>query len=316
MTNLIKVYVGVDVSKRHLDIYIHPIEQAFQVENNAVGFAKIKKSLSQFCVEQIVCESSGGYEQAMLKMLAKHGYRTWCVDPNRVKGFIASEGIKFKTDANDAKMIALFASQKKCNYQKSHVPEEVKTLQIFVKRRTQLIAMASDEKKRLQQFDDKIYKTSINRIITMIEKEIGEIQEKIDQLTKDDDTLNQKKKIMESVPGIGSVTTNALLAQVPELGSLTGKQIAALVGVAPYTKQSGIYVGRSTIYGGRAEPRHALYMAALSAARSHSIFKIFYDRLIAAGKKPKVAITAVMRKIIVCVNAMLAKGELWKTIFA
>jgi len=316
MANLAKVYVGVDVSKAYLDIYIHPVEQAFRIENNTNAINQVKKRLSQYFVEQIVCESSGGYEQIMLKIFAKHGYRTWQVDPKRIKAFIASEGVKFKTDAVDARMIALFASQKKCVYQKPIASKEVLELQILVKRRRELVAMKADEKKRIQQCDDQLYQTSIKKIIETVEEEIGHLQEKIDTLTNNNKELKQKKNIMESVPGLGAITANVLLAFVSELGSVTGKQAAALVGVAPYVNKSGTFIGKSFISGGRAEPRHALYMAALASSRSDKGFGKFYKKLVARGKLPKIALVAVMRKIIVCVNAMLKKGELWNPVFA
>ncbi|MFH1000538.1 MAG: IS110 family transposase [Bacteroidota bacterium] len=316
MINLPKVYVGVDVSKGYLDIYIYPTEKAFKVKNDTEGIKQLKKTLSQYCIEQVVCESSGGYEHNMLKTLAKCGYKTWLVDPKRIKGFIISEGIKVKTDSIDAKMIALFASQKKCAYEKPIKFEASSELQILVKRRRELVAIAADEKKRLQQCDDLFYQKSIKTIVIILKKEIDKLEKKIDSLTDDNDDLRRKKAIIKSVPGIGSITANALLADVHELGTITGKEVSALIGVAPYTRQSGTYIGKSYISGGRSYPRHALYMAALSTLNRPKGFGIFYKKLIDIGKAPKVAIVAVMRKMIVCINALLKKNELWNQTMA
>jgi len=274
MSKLTKVYVGVDVSKNHLDFYIHPTGENFRIKNNFQDIFQIKKHLSRHhFVNQIVCEASGGYERLMLKIFAKNGYRTWCVDPKRIKAFIASEGIKFKTDANDAKMIALFATQKKCAYEKIIRSKESLKLQVLVKRRKQIVKMISDEKKRMQQLDEKFYKNSIKRIISLLEEELHKIETDINLTVKKDKQLTKKSKIIESIPGIGKTTANTLIALVPELGTVTDKQAAALFGVCPYVRQSGNFVGATSIYGGREEARHTLYMAALSASRTPKGFK-------------------------------------------
>ncbi len=311
MNTLTKVYVGVDVSKAHIDIYAYPCGKTLHLKNSKAGLKHLSNFLSEFDVQVVACEITGGYQDLLMSTLKRDGYNTWAVDPARIKAFIKSENVKIKTDKNDAKMIALFASQKSKSYEPMERSEAVLELRVLVKRRVQLVEMAADEKKRWQLAKTK-EKRLIRDHIQYLESMIESIDQNMATIIKSDTVLNHKYEILISMPGIGPVTASVLLAELPEAGTLDGKQIAALAGVAPYTKQSGIYKGHAYIQGGRYLPRRALYMAALTASKCNSRFKEFYQKLIQAGKASKVALVAIMRKIIVTLNAMLRKEELWK----
>lgn len=311
MKKITNFFVGVDVSKNWLDAHIYPKDESLRIDNSTIGIENLLKVLANHTIEQIVCESSGGYENLLLKLCNDAGYKVWQVDPKRIKAFIASQGVKAKTDKIDAKMIARFASQQQAEYSKykrSNISEKLRAL---VRRKADLTEMAAMEKKRLRGPSGYYCKDRIESLLTVINKEIEDLSIEIQYLIEQDEEMKESKEILESIPGIGETTAAALIADMPELGKLENKQAAALLGVVPYTKQSGMYKGVETISGGRPAPRCALYMAALAASRYNPPIKIFYNRLRVAGKKPKVAIVAVMNKLIVTCNAMLKKKTKW-----
>lgn len=311
MTTITKNFVGVDVSKNSLDVYIYPKNQSLKVDNTQEGIDKLLQMFATNNIVQIVCESSGGYENLLIKASNDAGFKTWRVDPKRIKAFIVSEGVRVKTDAIDAKMIARFASQKEADYEQSKRSDIDEKLKALVQRKAILTEMAATEKRRLKGPAGQYYKDSIERIIELIEKEIESFDDSIQELIQQDKNFSKKNEILQSIPGIGKATAAALIADMPELGTIDNKKAAALLGVAPYTKQSGTYRGCEIISGGRPAPRKALYMATLAATRYNKSMKIFYDRLRDNGKKPKVAVVAVMNKLIVTMNAMLRKNEKW-----
>lgn len=312
MKNITNFFVGVDVSKSFLDVHVYPKEQAFRVENTTAGIKQLIKKLARFNVEQIVCESSGGYENLLVKTFRTANYLIWQVEPNRIKSFIRSEGIKFKTDANDAKMLAMFASQKKSGYEfQRSFSKEDELLRELVKRKSELTKMIAEEKRRLKHPTRSYSISLIKKHINFLEKQFEKIQKEIDKLISDNDDWNNKAKIIESVPGIGRANSASLIAEMPELGKINNKKIAALLGVAPYIQQSGNFKGIAKVTGGRFESRNLIYMAALSASRCNPVYKEFYQRLKNKGKKPKVALVAVMRKMIVTLNVMIKKEQKW-----
>ena len=310
-SNITNAAVGVDISKNHLDYYIHPTENLLRIPNTPCGLRRFLRELSGINVKQIVCEASGGYERLMVKTLRKNGYKVWVVDPKRIKAFKDSKGRRAKTDAIDAKMIALFAAQELCEYELYRPSEEEEKINTLTKRRSTLISMIVNEKKRLQQTSDCDCKQSIKIVIQCLEKQLEKIGNKCGFIIKGQDKLQKKADIMQSMRGVGTITAHSLISLVPELGKVGDKEIAAIVGVAPETRQSGKYIGHAFIRGGRSVARKVLYMAALTASRSNPVLREFYNRLISKGKKPKVALVAVMRKMIVILNAMLMKEELW-----
>ena len=274
LTNVTKIVVGVDVAKKHLDICIYDsnhieIEnkknvkhKILRVENSIKGLNIMLTELARYNfndIERIVWESSGGYENLMSKVLEQAGYFTWSVDPKRIRGFVASQGIKVKTDKIDAKMIALFASQNKPDYTKIKRSANHNDLRALVRRKIDLIEMVGMEKKRLNHPKEGFCKEEIDTHIQFMEKQIESIRQKINDLIKDDDNLLRNAEIIDSIPGVGESTVHVILAELPEIGAVTDKQIAAIVGVAPYQNESGTYKGSASIDGGRFFVRNALY---------------------------------------------------------
>ena len=312
MENITKTYVGVDISKNKFDVYLHPIGKAFSFANSKDGVEKLIAHLSTYTIEQIVCESTGGYENLMLKMLRALGFNVWQVEPNRIKSFIRSKGKKVKTDVIDAHMIALFSAQEMQEHKHIEYGESHELLRDLVKRKKDLVEMIVSERQRLKHPSRVFCKLEIQAHIDFMNKQITEIEIAIEDIIDKDDDLNKKVEIIESVPGIGKATAAMLVAEMPELGKIENKKAAALVGVAPYTQQSGQYKGKSFISGGRAVVRSAIYMAALVASRFNPAMKEFYRRLCDVGKKaPKVALVAVMRKLIIILNVMVKKQTKW-----
>ena len=279
--------------------------------NSEEGINNLFRILSQYEVGQVACEATGGYEHLMCKMLRTKKYKVWPVQPKRIKAFIESEGIKAKTDKIDAKMIALFASQKSSSYepfQPSTDDEKVKSL---VTIKTSITTSAAEIKTQLQQLNDPDCIRYLTKNLKFLEKQIEKVSAQINELIKENQGFNHTSKIVTSIPGIGNGVAEVVIANFPELGKINNRSAAALGGVAPYIRQSGSYKGQAKIDGGRAPLRRVLYMAALSAIQHNTVLKNFYARLIAAGKVFKVAIVAVMRKLIVYMNTLMRKGELW-----
>lgn len=306
-----KIYVGVDVSKDNLDVHFYPSEEAFRVKNSIKGIQTFLEELSKYKVEQVVFESSGSYENLLLKSLEAAGYNYWQVDPKRIKSFILGEGIKFKNDKNDAKMMALFSYKNQLPYKKIRLTQEQRDLRDYSRRRSYLVSIVAKEKTKLQLPSQEAFKKEIKSLIKFLEKQIKQLDEKATKIILSDKELNRKRKIMESIPGIGSGSSSILLAEMPELGTIEDKQVAALLGAAPYTKESGNYRGKARVGYGRARPRKVIYMAALTASRSNPIFSKFYNKLIAVGKSAKIALIAVMRKLICLINTLIRKNCFW-----
>lgn len=313
MTNVSKIYVGVDVSKDQLDLYLHPEGILFSFLNTQMGVKKMVDLLSSYDVERIVCESTGGYEDLMLKILREAGYKVWQVEPNRIKSFIRSKGRKAKTDAIDARMIALFAVQEAPEHNYVDYGKNTKIIHDLVKRKQDLTGMMVAEKLRLNHPSQINCSAQIQEHINFMSEQIKQLETRIKQLIDDDDDLNKKAKIIESVPGVGKATAAMLIAALPELGTTDNKKISALIGVAPYTRESGVYRGKSCIGGGRGNVRTALFMAALVASRFNPVLKEFYRKLCDVSKKPpKVALVAVMRKLITILNTMVKNQTKWR----
>jgi transposase len=314
LDTLPKAFVGVDVSKETLDVYVYPTGKSFKTDNTKKGVKYLLRKIASYDVQIVLCESSGGYEDFMLRTVAEVGYRSKKVDPRRIQGFIVSRGIRAKTDRIDAQMIATFAEREFQNIDISKLlsltPEQVQ-LKELNKRKGQLIKSLVMEKIRLKHPESIFSKKSINKIIAILEQEIEHIKQEIFNLITTNEQWINKSKLLMTVPGIGQVTATELIASLPELGLIGNKEIASLVGLAPYSRESGKWVGKSFIRDGRSKPRAMLYMAVLSAIRYNAKIKKFYDRLINKGKLPKVALVACMRKLIVILNTMLKKGEVW-----
>lgn len=309
MANLSQVFIGVDVSKNSLDIFIYPVGISFKINNSERAIAKFIKRLSSYQVMKIACEATGGYEKLIVKLLKKHAYDCWVIDPRRIKGFIIATGCQAKTDKIDAKKIAEFAAKNNPNYEKIIKTDTEEILQALVNRKADLTQYLAAEKTRLKHPSHVFSRSSIKKFVIMLEKEIKKIDDQISKHLVNDDNLNEKVKLLESIPGIGKATAALLVSFVPELGHLTNNKISALIGLCPYNRESGMYQGKRFVRGGRVIPRNALYMCALTTIKYHLPLKKFYDRLIENKKPFKVAIVAVMRKLIIIANVILKKNE-------
>jgi len=307
-------YVGIDVSKNALDIFILPINKHMQFVNNPKDLQKIVKKLLLFPNALIVMESTGGYERPIAQALAKASLSVAVLNPRQIRDFGKALGILAKTDKIDAQLIALFAEKIKpvgniiCN-------ETNQKISAINARRRQLIEMIMAEKHRLDKVPSSMQK-SIGRIIKALEKELDVINAMLRDIIATNAEYDRKNKLLQSIKGVGAIVAANFISDLPELGQLESKQIAALVGVAPYNCDSGSFRGKRAIWGGRAHVRGALYMAALVAIQHNTQIKIFYDRLVNNGKNKKVALIACMRKLLTIMNAMLKYKKQWKFIMS
>ena len=304
-----KVYIGIDVSKRTLDVNIIPNNKCMQFKNDVDGINKLIKKCSMFPEALIVMESTGGYEKPLAYMLHEASLNVCITNPRQVRDFAKAMGKLAKTDKIDAEVIALFASkmEPKANvvFQKDH-----KEMSDNNARRRQLIEMIKMEKNRLDKSSPS-QKESIRRVLTVLENELKEINTAQEKIVVSNQKFTEKREILESVRGIGTVTAISLLAELPELGTLGSKQIASLAGLAPFNRDSGTLKGKRTIWGGRSSVRNALYMPTLVAIKHNVQIKVFYERLVLAGKAKKSAIIACMHKLLVIMNAMIKKSQPW-----
>jgi transposase len=305
-----KTYVGVDVSKKRLDICIHNHNQSFSVENTLVGWGELRKQLLPYGVSEclVLAESTGGYEQAMVVALQKAKFSVAVVNPRRVREFARALGYAAKTDGIDAKVIAHFGSTVNPKPQEMF-NEKAEEMKETVERRRQLSDMLTMEKNRLATA--RTTNKGIKKHIDYIEKQLKQMDDKLSKLVDTDKNLSDKKEQLCSVKGVGAVTATTLIAELPELGEVSHKEIAALVGVAPMNRDSGTMKGERHISGGRASVRKALYMATLVGVRYNPVLKEHYEKLCGAGKKSKVALVACMRKLLTILNAMVKNKTSW-----
>lgn len=298
-----EVYVGIDVSKKTLDLAIIPSGENQGYDNNQQGIDQLVERLKTLDPKLIVLEATGGLEATAAAALAAAGLDVAVVNPGQVRHYARAVGKKAKTDRLDAFVLAEFGQATKPEVRplKDELAQELTDM---MSRRRQLIQMRTMEKNRLASMPKRVRK-QIKEHIDWIDKQIKDLDKDIGEMIKDSPVWRHKENLLKSVPGIGPVAARSLIAYLPELGSLSRQQIAALVGVAPYNKDSGKYRGPRKCWGGRGQVRTALFMATFSATRSNPVIAPFYKRLIDNGKKHKVAMTACMRKLIVIINAML-----------
>lgn len=305
--------VGIDVSKATLDIAASSTIAQFSVANDADGFDSIIAELKKNDVALVLMEATGGLEAAVACALQAEGFELAVVNPRQARDFARAMGYLAKTDRIDARALAQMAEvinrhPERGRFIRALPDAERQVLNSMVVRRRQLIAMLVAERNRLYLAHPQSRK-SINIIIKALEDELARIDE--DMNTHISNHFKELSERLSSIKGVGTMTVAALLAEVPELGRLSRREISALVGVAPVNRDSGTMRGRRTIFGGRSGVRSALYMAALVAARFNPVIKAFYMRLVTAGKPKKVALVACMRKLLTILNAMLRKNEEW-----
>ena len=306
----LSVFVGIDVSKERLDVANGADGETWWVENSPTGLVSLKEKLGALQPELIVLESTGGFEALALAELYAAGLRIARVNPGRVREFAKSIGQLAKTDKLDAQLLARFAQA--VRPEASMLPDEDTQLVVaLLNRRRQLLEMQVAEHNRLSTAP-KTLRERIRKHLEWLKSEIHDLDKDLENFIQSSPLWKEKGDLLRSVPGVGNITAFTLLAELPELGSLDRKEIAALVGVAPFNLDSGHHSGKRHIHGGRPAVRSILYMATLSASRFNPVIRSFYQRLRKAGKLPKVALVACMRKLLTILNAILRSRSLWR----
>ena len=303
------VFAGIDVSKATLDIAVGRDGQTWRVGNDLDGIQSAILRLKPFSPELVVVESTGGLERPVLNAFVSAGLPISLVNPGRVRQFARSAGLLAKTDKIDARLLAHFAEA--IQPRPTTLPsEQEQYLAMLSDRRRQVLGMRVAEINRLNTVPEPMRKF-VEASIEFLNRQLAELQAEIDAFIQNDPVFKAKRDLLLSVPGVGKVTCAVLIGDLPELGQLNQKQIAALVGVAPFNSDSGNRRGNRAIKAGRSSVRNVLFMAALAAIRCNPIIKSFYNRLIAKGKPKKVAIVACMRKLLVILNAMIRDAKPW-----
>jgi transposase len=301
-------YAGVDISKDALDVSLAG-QSPCRYPNDAAGIAKLVKALHKLPAPAwVICEPSGGYERDLLEALWTAGIIVSLVNAARVRAFARAQGLLAKTDEIDASVLREFGELLQPAPLAAPSPERQR-LAALVQRREQLMIILSTEEQRLAQSREAVVRQMSGRLIKELQKQVEQIEQLIEAQIDEDATLKAQSARLQQVKGVGAVTASTLLAELPELGNLSRNEAGALAGVAPYNRDSGLLRGRRTIRGGRVQVRRVLYMAALVATRFNPILKVFYQRLVAAGKPKKLALTAVMRKLVVLLNHLLKNPE-------
>ena len=307
-----EIAVGIDVSKKRLDVYVHPAGTLFSLDNDEAGRAMLVEQLGAVQPDCIGLEATGGYEKLAAATLAEAGLPVVVINPAQVRHYAKAIGTRAKTDSIDARMIALFIAATEPEL-RALVNEETAALAELMARRRQLVGMLVAEKNRLGRLPPGKVRLSVVRIIAALNDELAKLDSELGGLIEQSPVWRDKQNLLASVPGIGDKIARALLADLPELGQLDRRAIAALAGLAPFTRQSGQWRGKSFIAGGRAAPRSALFIGAMVAARHNGPLKAFYQRLIAAGKPKRLAIIATARKLLTILNAIIRDNKPWKT---
>jgi transposase len=304
-------FVGLDVSKDRLDVHVRPTDERFAVAYDDEGLTTLVTRLSRLQPTLIVLEATGGYEVRVAAAMANAGLPVAVVNPRQIRDFARATGQLAKTDALDARVTARFAE----TVQPAARPlasEQAQALGELVARRRQLVDMLGAETNRRRQARDRRLQKRITVHVTWLSRAIEEIDGDIKGLIQSSPVWRETENLLTSVPGIGDVTAHALIADLPELGRLTRRRIAALVGIAPLNRDSGLWRGRRMIGGGRPTVRRALFMATIVAVRHNPLLATFYQRLTSAGRPKKVAIIAAMRKLLTILNAMLRDQRPWQ----
>lgn len=309
-----KVFVGIDISKDWLDVAVHEQKEGWRVSNEEAGISVLVKRLKKLKPGLIVLEPTGGFEMLVVAELSQAGLPVAVVNAKRVRDFAKSTGQFAKTDKLDARVLARFAAAIRPEVRSLKSAEE-EQLTALLTRRRQVLDMLTIEKNRLVTVRAKL-SIEIEAHIHWLSNNLQELDQQIEDFVKGSPIWKEKDALLQSVPGVGPVTSATLLGMLPELGLLNRQEIAALVGVAPVNKDSGRKQGKRRIFGGRADVRSVLYMAALAAKKHNPFIRTFYTRLLQHGKEKKVALTACMRKLLVILNAMVRSNQPWRSLLA
>jgi transposase len=317
MQDSMVTWIGIDVAKDSLDVAWGSGDgsQHSTVANSPSGWTSLVRQLPPPAESRVVVEATGGYERALVTALVEAGYRVAIVNPRHVRDFAKALGILAKTDRIDALVLARFGQQVQPRVLEEDPSERAELAQLVARRR-QLIDLRTMELNRSQQTSARAAQKSIQHVLKLLAKEIEQLEAEIARLLESDDDWRAKIKLLSTTPGVAKVTSATLVAELPELGRLNRQAIASLVGIAPFNDDSGRHRGSRRVAGGRASVRHVLYMATLSARRCNPVIRAFSQRLAAQGKKPKVIITACMRKLLVILNTMLKNNTPWKDLHA
>jgi transposase len=303
------IYVGIDVAGEQLDVFQRPAGLAWRAANDDRDIAELVARLTRLRPDLVVLEATGGIESLLVGALAAAGLPVVVANPRQVREFAKATGRLAKTDAIDAQVLAQFAEAVKPAPRP--LPDAAtRELGALMARRRQLSEMLTAEKNRLRRAE-RVVRPEIQEHIRYIERRLGRLDKDLAQLIGASDTWRERDDLLQSTPGVGPVVSSTLLADLPELGRLNRREIAALAGVAPLNRDSGTLRGRRRVWGGRSAVRATLYMAALVAARRNPVIHAFYTRLLAAGKPKKVALTACMRKLLTILNAMIRNRTKW-----
>jgi transposase len=303
-------YVGIDVSKDRLDVHVQPTGEAFAVARDGEGLAALVERLTRLAPQLVAVEATGGFEMTAAAAVAGAGLPLAVVNPAQVRHYAQALGRRAKTDRIDAEVIARFAAATRP--EPRPLPDEAtQALAGLVTRRRQLIAMMVAERQRATRLPPRL-KRSCERVVRLLEKELAALDQDIDTTVRGSPAWCAKEDLLASVTGVGDITARTLIADLPELGTLDRRKIAALVGVAPFTRQSGQWRGRSFIAGGRPTVRAALFVATMAAVRHNPAIRAFRQRLLANGKPKMVAMVACMRKLLTILNAILRDRIPWQ----
>ena len=304
-------FVGIDVSKSKFDVVILPEGTRLTCSYDSQGISKFLAQLPRHdCL--VVLEATGGFERRLAAELIDAGHQTAIVNPRQVRDFARGLGVLAKNDRMDARVLAVYAQHVKVRLLEKRSAKQDELTALVVRRR-QLVALQIAESNRLEQVAVKSAIKSIRHVLDVLRKELKNLDAEIARLIEANDDWRNKAELLQSVPGVGPGTSASLVAELPELGKLNRQQIASLVGLAPFSRDSGRFRGQRSIWGGRGSVRTALYMAAFNARRCNPIIRAFADRLQQAGKRSKVILTACMRKLLVILNTMVRNQTAWKT---
>jgi transposase len=310
------MFVGIDVSKNWLDVHVRPSAEAWRVENDPEGHAKLVEKLANMAPTLIVLEATGGYQAPAAAALALRKLPVAVVNPRQVRDFAKSTGRLAKTDALDAAVLAHFAQAVELKPRELPDAQTIELHALMVRRR-QIVDMITEEKNRFGSCRDQRVRKDIEEHLKWLKSRLKQADDDLDTMIRQTPVWRDREEILRSAKGIGPTTSRTLIALVPELGKLSRRELAGLVGLAPLNNDSGSSIrGKRFIRGGRAEVRAMLYMAAVSASRFNSTIRCFYGRLVAAGKPKKVALIACARKLLTILNAMVKAGKPWDELLA
>jgi transposase len=305
------IIIGIDVSKDRLDIAVTPSGEVFFVDNSHAGLDELVSRLKAKRADVVALEATGGFETLAVAGLSAAGFAVLVVNPAQVRAYANAIGRRAKTDPIDAAVIAAFVAATHPEIRPLR-DAETQALSELVGRRRQIVQMIVAEENRLRMVRAKQAQKSIKRLLAALRRELESLDADMDDHIRKSPLWRVRERLLVSVPGVGPTTARTLLAEMPELGSLDRRQIASLAGLAPWTRQSGQWKGKSFIGGGRGKVRAVLFMAALVASRHNPVLKTFRDRLVAAGKPKIVAIVATMRKLLTILNAIVRDQKPWQ----